>query len=97
MNIWRCELTDTRSIRIRFVISLLWSLPLLVGFWWFDRSVAMVATLTGVFCYMSVVEVVMDRWRLEHPYAPKEDERRLRSLWVLPAILGLPVAILFFT
>jgi hypothetical protein len=97
MNIWHCEMTDARSVRIRFVLSLVWSLPLLVGFWWLDQSAALVAILAVVFCYMSIVGVVIDRWRLEYPDAPKETERRLRLLWVLPAILGLPAAIIFFT
>lgn len=97
MNIWRCELTDARSIRIRFVLSLLWSFPLLVGIWWYDRSVTTAAILAVVFCYMSVVELVLDRWRLKHPDAAMQAERRLRLLGVLPAILGSLLAVIFFT
>jgi hypothetical protein len=97
MNIWRCELTDARSIRIRFVLSLLWSFPLLVGIWWNDKSGRTAAILAVVFCYMSVVEVVLDHWRLRHPDAPKQTERRLRLLGALPAILGSLLAVILFT
>jgi hypothetical protein len=75
----------------------MWSLPWLVGIWWFDRSVAFVAICAVVFCYMSVTEVVLDRWRLRRPSAPTEAERRLRLFTLLPVIVGIPLAIFLFT
>jgi hypothetical protein len=97
MNVWRCELADARSIRIRFGRSLVSSLVFLFAFSFLFRSWRVVVILAFVYLYMSVLGVFLDRWRLCHPDAPMETERRLRLLAVLPVIAGIPVAIFLFT
>jgi hypothetical protein len=91
MNFWRTELTDSRSIRIRFFLFLLRSLPWLVIFWLLNRRISQVAILAVVYFSLGILEVVSDYPRLKHPDTPISDER----IWRVPAIILMLVGIFF--
>src|SRR5262245_21925127 len=93
MNIWHYDLSDSRSVRLRFVLSLVHSFVVLLGSWLLTRSVALIVLLAVTFCYWSTVSMIIDRWRLSHPDAPRGRERFLRLLAIQPVLLGIPVTI----
>ena len=91
MNIWHTPLTDARSVRIRLLLSLAWSFPLLFGIWLWHHSFALVMLLAVAMCYMSAVQFFLDRWRLRNPNAPLATERWIRGVAASVAILWVIV------
>src|SRR5262245_23762770 len=93
MEIWYSEVTDARSVRIRFVYSLISSVVCFLPLAWLSASIPLTVTMAVVFSYVSVVELIMDCWRLRHRDAPIATERRLRLLAALPALTAVPLAL----
>ena len=91
---WRCELTDSRSIRIRCALFLLRSIPTLVIVWLITRSSVLLLLVTGASCYLSVLEFFLDHWRLKHRDASARDLFRFRLPWVFLLVGCVPVVIL---
>jgi len=89
MSFWHYKLTDTRSARIRLILSLVWSLPWVVVFWLVEQRPALVLIFAGALCYMSVLEFVIDHWRMRHPDVPAEAlfKKRLPAVLVLMALM----------
>ena len=96
-RLWNCRLTDFKSVRIRFALSLIWSLPVLFGFWLLRNSWRESAVLAAAFLYLSLLGLILDRWRLRNPDAPKERETQLRFFGVVPLVVGIIVAMCLVT
>src|SRR6266404_1644538 len=97
MNVCNCKLTDSKSVRIRFGLSLVWSLPVLLGYWLLRDSWREGAVLAAAFFHLSLLGLILDRWRLRNPEASKERERQLRLFGVVPLFVGIIVAIFLVT
>src|ERR1041385_1373362 len=97
MSMWRCDLTDSRSIRIRFALFLLQSIPTLVIVWLITRSSLLLLVLSGASCYLSVLEFFLDHWRLKHSDASARELFRFRLPWVILLVGCVPVLILLLT
>lgn len=86
MNIWRCELTDNRSVLVRFGLRVLW---LSVGFvfvWLFyPPHKGMKLFCAGAMVYVAVLGFVFDHWKLRHP------EISDRTMWWLGFAAMLPL------
>ncbi len=97
MNIWSCKLTDPRSARLRFLVSLADSIALLIIFWFVRHSWREVAVLAGAFCYLSVLGLALDSWRLRNPGAPKQRERHIALCYLVPLFVGIIVVTFLVT
>ena len=94
MNLWRCKLIDSRTARIRLVLSLVRQLPLLVIVWLIFRSSAFIFFLTLAACYLSILEFFVDHWRLRHPAATTADLVKIRLPWVVLLVAIIPIFLL---
>ena len=97
MSFWSYKLTDTRSARIRFILSLLRSLPWVAAFWLVEPRPALVLIFAGALCYMSALEFVIDHWRLRRPDVSAESLFKRRFPAVLVLMLSMIGLIFLFT
>ena len=93
MSIWQCPLTDLRSARIRFVLSLAWSLPLLALGWFIQRSLSDVLIIASAFSFMSISELLLDLQSLKATERSVSFDKRWRGITAVAVTVAILVAV----
>jgi len=93
MNIFTMRVTDERSVWLRFAFSVVSSVAVFAGFCFLERSWRMRGLIAGILSIWSVIELMLDKWRLRNPDASRERERQLRLRWVIAFTIVMLVAV----
>jgi len=93
MNIFTLRVTDERSVWLRFLFSVVSSLAIIAGVCFFEPSWRMRGLIAGAFAVWSVMELLLDKWRLHNPGASQVRERQLRLRCVVALMIAMMVAV----
>jgi len=93
MNIFTLRVTDAKSLRIRFAFSLVSSVVILVGVCFIERTWRVRGLAAAALIVWSIMELLLDKWRLRNPEASQQRERQLRLRCVVALMIGMFAAV----